>query len=221
RKAVRMAFDYQGAMNKIYAGQAELANGPLPTDIACHPDLPAPAQNLDAAKSTLAQAGITDLSLTLFFQPNFPEQQQEATLLQSNLKQIVVNLELTPIAFADWLARLSDRNNIPQMFLLKDFAQFPDPGAMLGPYYSSTAIGSNRSGYANPQVDALLQQALASPDADAQCKNYEQAQQLINNDAVAINMYTVEDIYGYSQAVTGVHTATAASGPYIPDLHVS
>jgi peptide/nickel transport system substrate-binding protein len=221
RKAIQLAYDYNGAINKIYNGQAQIANGPLPTTMACHPDLPQSAQNLQQAKDTLASAGVSNLSLTLYFQPAFADQQQEAQLLQSNLKSIGVNLDLSPIAFPDWLARLSDRNNIPQMFLLKDFAQFPDPGVMLVPYYMSTAIGSNRSGYSNPQVDGLLQQALASPDADSQCKAYEQAQQLINNDAVAINMYTVEDIYGYSQAVSGLHTATAASGPYIPDLHVS
>ena len=61
-------------------------------------------------------------AVVLFFQPAFEYQKQEATLLQSNLKEIGVTLELTPIAFPDWLARLSDKSQIPQMFLLGDFA---------------------------------------------------------------------------------------------------
>jgi peptide/nickel transport system permease protein len=47
---------------------------------------------------------------------------------------------------------------------------------MLVPYYQSTSIGSNRTGYANPQVDALLTKALSTGDADAQCKAYDEAQ---------------------------------------------
>ncbi len=222
RKAVQLAYDYAGAIQKIYGGDGAIANGPLPTTMACHPDLPKPAQNLDQAKKTLADAGVTDLSLTLFFQPAFHNQQQEAELLQSNLKQIGVTLTLTPIAFPDWLSRLSDRNTIPQMFLLADFAQYPDPGVMLVPYYLSTSVGSNRSGYANPQVDMLLTQALATPDSDQQCsKYYDQAQRLIDADAVAVNMYTLVNVYGYRQSVTGLHLAGAGSGPYIPGLRVS
>jgi peptide/nickel transport system substrate-binding protein len=106
------------------------------------------------------------------------------------------------------------------MFLLKDFAQFPDPGVMLVPYYMSTSVGSNRSGYASPQVDALLQQALSSADADRQCQYYQQAQQLIYQDAVAVNMYTTTNLIGYNSVITGLHGATAASGPYIPDIRL-
>jgi peptide/nickel transport system substrate-binding protein len=220
RKAVQLAYDYNGAIEKLYGGHAEIANGPLPTTMACHPDLPKSAQNLDMAKQTLSDAGVSNLELTLFFQPAFSDQQAEATLLQSNLKQIGVTLNLTPISFPDWLARLSDRNNIPQMFLLKDFAQYPDPGVMLVPYYMSTSIGSNRSGYSNPQVDALLQQALSSASPDQQCQDYQQAQQLIYQDAVAVNMYTTTNLIGYNSAITGLHGAMAASGPYIPDIRL-
>ena len=220
RKAIQLAFDYNGAIDKIYNGQAEVANGPLPTTMACHPDLPKYQQNLDEARQTLADAGISNLSLTMDFQPAFANHQQAAVLLQSNLKEIGVNLDLTPISFPDWLARLSDPSQIPQMMMLEDFAQFPDPGVMLVPYYMSTSIGSNRSGYANPQVDSLLNQALASANPDQQCGFYDQAQRLIYNDAVAVNMYTIVDTYAYNSSLSGVHVATTASGPYIPDIRV-
>lgn len=221
RKAVRLAFDYSGAMEKIHGGAVVIANGPLPTTMSCHPDLPESAQNLDEAKKTLADAGITDLALELFFQPAFHYQQQEAVLLQSNLQQIGVNLTLTPISFPDWLTSLSDWNNIPQMFLLAEFAQLPDPGGMLVPYYMSTSVGTNRSGYSNPKVDDLLSQALATGDAEKQCSAYEEAQRIIDADAVAVNMYTFARPFGYNSEISGFHLIGAGSGPYIPDIRKS
>jgi peptide/nickel transport system substrate-binding protein len=218
RKAVRLAFDYTGAMEKIHGGAVVIANGPLPTTMACHPDLPESAQNLEEAKKTLADAGITNLALELFFQPAFHYQQQEAVLLQSNLQQIGVNLTLTPISFPDWLSSLSDWNNIPQMFLLAEFAQLPDPGGMLVPYFMSTSVGTNRSGYSNPKVDELLNSALATGNAEEQCSAYEEAQRIIDEDAVSVNMYTFARPFGFSESVSGFHLIGAGSGPYIPDI---
>ena len=221
RKAVRLAFDYAGAMEKIHGGAMVLANGPLPTTMACHPELPESVQNLEEAKKVLADAGITDLSLELFFQPAFHYQQQEAVLLQSNLQQIGVNLTLTPISFPDWLSLLSDWDNIPQMFLMAEFAQLPDPGGMLVPYFMSTSVGTNRSGYSNPDVDELLNSALATGDADERCSDYEEAQRIIDEDMVSVNMYTFARPFGYSESVQNFHLIGAGSGPYIPDIRKS
>lgn len=221
RKAVRLAFDYAGAMEKIHGGAMVIANGPLPTTMACHPELPESAQNLEEAKKVLADAGITDLSLEMFFQPAFHYQQQEAVLLQSNLQQIGVNLTLTPISFPDWLSLLSDWENIPQMFLMAEFAQLPDPGGMLVPYFMSTSVGTNRSGYSNPKVDELLNSALATGDADERCKAYEEAQRIIDEDMVSVNMYTFARPFGHSESVQNFHLIGAGSGPYIPDIRKS
>jgi peptide/nickel transport system substrate-binding protein len=221
RKAIKLAYDYDGAMAKIYGGDAEIANGPLPTTMACHPDLPKSKRDVEAAKKTLADAGLSNLQLTMNFQTAFEYQKTEATLLQSNLKDIGITLELTPLAFPDWLARLSDRNQIPQMFLLGDFAQFPDPGVMLVPYYASTSIGSNRTGYSNPKVDELLSKALSTGDATEQCNAYTEAQKLIDDDAPILSMYTRFSSYGYRQNVGGFHVAYAGNGPWVPDLRVN
>ncbi len=221
RKAVRLAFDYAGAMEKIHGGAMVIADGPLPTTMACHPELPESAQNLEEAKKVLTDAGITDLSLEMFFQPAFHYQQQEAVLLQSNLQQIGVNLTLTPISFPDWLSMLADWNNIPQMFLMAEFAQLPDPGGMLVPYFMSTSVGTNRSGYSNPEVDELLNTALATGDAEARCSAYEEVQRIIDEDMVSVNMYTFARPFGYSESVQNFHLIGAGSGAYIPDIRKS
>ncbi|MBZ9939409.1 ABC transporter substrate-binding protein [Mesorhizobium sp. BR1-1-16] len=197
RKAIRLAFDYDGAFKNIISGNGELANGPLPNSLACRPDLPIVKQDLAAAKKILDDAGIKDLTVAMKFQPAKETSKQEAALLQSNLKSIGVNLVLEPIAFPAYLQSLKNVDSIPQMMLLVDFAQFPDPGIVLYKGYKSDAIGTNRSGYSNPEVDKLLDQALASGDAAARCDIYKKVQEIVDADSVMVDMYTLNAPNGY------------------------
>ena len=107
-------------------------------------------------RSSCSSQASTGLTLTLRYQPTNAVQTQEATLFQSNLADIGVTLNLEPIAFADYLTLLSDPNTIPQLMLLNDQAQVPDAGTVLSKTYGSKATGTNKSGYNNPDVDALL-----------------------------------------------------------------
>ena len=197
RKAIRLAFDYDGALKNILTGHGQLANGPLPNSLACRPDIPVVKQDLDAAKKVLADAGIKDLTVTMKFQPAKETSKQEAALLQSNLKSIGVNLVLEPIAFPAYLQSLKNLDSIPQMMLLVDFAQFPDPGIVLYKGYKSDAIGTNRSGYSNPEVDKMLDEALASGDAAKRCDLYKKIQEIIDGDSVMVDMYTLTAPNGY------------------------
>lgn len=220
RQAIRLAYDYQGGLTGIRGGGGELASGPLPTTMGCRPQLPTVSRNLDAARALVVDNGLTGTTLTMNFQPTNSVWQQEATLLQSDLAEIGITLNLEPIAFPDYLARLGDRSRIPQMMLLEDFAQLPVPGDMLTKQFLSTATGTNRSGYANPQVDALLNEAIGTADEAQACTLYAQAQTRIDADAVTLPMYTLQKPFGHTTRVSGVHPAVVGSGPWIPDLRV-
>ncbi|WP_406872695.1 ABC transporter substrate-binding protein [Aminobacter sp. P9b] len=191
RKALRMVYDYSGGLRGIRDGFGALANGPLPARLDCRPELPEVKRDLDAARALLAEAGASNLRLKMNFQPVFDMMKQEATLFQSNLREIGVELELEPIAFPNYLASLKDPNSIPQMMLIEDSAQVPDAGVMLVKSYKSDAIGTNRTGYANPEVDKLLDQAVATADDAKRCDLYKQVQTILHDDAVMIDMYGV------------------------------
>ncbi|MFE7423497.1 ABC transporter substrate-binding protein [Rhodococcus sp. NPDC057529] len=221
RDVVQLAYDYSGGLASIRGGDGTIATGPLPAQFACRPDLPAFGQNLDQAKEVLADAGLSELTLTMKFQPVFKEQEREATLLQSNLAQIGVTLNLEPIAYADYLAALKDPASIPQMMLATDFAQYPDPGVMLVKTYQSDQVGTNKSGYASAVVDDLLRRAVATSDPVARCELYKQAQQTIRGDAVAVNMYTLSLTTAYSDRVTGVGPAVVGSGVWVPAIRAA
>jgi peptide/nickel transport system substrate-binding protein len=191
RKALRLAYDYAGGLKSIRSGRGTIANGVLPNTMNCRPDLPLVKQDLAAAKKLLAEAGVKDLSIKMSFQPVFEEQKQEATLFQSNAEEIGVKVELVPITFPNYLASLKNVDSIPSMMLLTDFAQFPDPGVVLVKGYKSDAIGTNRTAFADPEVDRLLDQALASSDAAVRCDIYKKVQTILDEKSVMIDMYTL------------------------------
>lgn len=220
REALRAAFDYPGALSSIYSGQGTIANGPTPTSLSCRPDLPTAQQDLDKAKQLLADAGLAGTSLTMRYQPVFDQQAQAATLLQSNLKEIGVTLNLEPIAFADYLTSLGNPETIPDIMLLAESAAFPDTGVMVTKTFWSGATTTNKAAYANPQVDALIEQANAEPDADTRCGLYSQAQELIDADSASMPLYTVQTLMGHRADIGGLDVMAAPGGLAIRELTV-
>jgi peptide/nickel transport system substrate-binding protein len=204
RRALQMAFDYKGALKAILDGVGEIARGPLPLGMSCEATFPAYSENLVEAKALLAQAGDQHLTLTMRYQPEIAEQAQEAVLFQSDLKGIGVTLKLVPITFADYLTTLSSTATIPEMMLLADNAQIPNAGSFLSQFYGPDSQGSNRSGYSNPQVNSLLDQAASTSNSTEQCSDYEQVQRIIYQAATAVDLFSIPWPLGYSPNLGGV-----------------
>jgi peptide/nickel transport system substrate-binding protein len=221
REAIRLAYDYQGGLDNLRDGQGTIANGPLPSSLSCRPELPSSEQNLEQAKKVLSDAGLSDLTLTLDFQPAFAEQAQEATLLQSNLAEIGVTLNLEPIAFADYLNLLSDFSTIPEMMLATEAAPYPDAGVMLTRLFLSSAVGTNKMAYSNPEVDSLLADANAEPDADTRCDYYMDAQTIIDEDNAIMPMYTVTAGTAHRPDIAGAELAAPNGSLSIASLTVN
>lgn len=223
RQALRLSFDYEGALAGIRSGSGELNTTMLPAGLSCAADLPVVHQDLDAARQILADAGKSDLTLTMRYQPAFEEQVQEATLLQSNLSEIGVTLNLEPIAFADYLTTLTDWKNIPEMMLAGEGLPVPDPGVMLTQVYSSQAVGTNKPAYSNPQVDALIAQVKSTPDADARCSLMKQIETILDEDNASMPLYTNNTNWAFSDKIAAPASApkTASGQLAIADLRVA
>jgi peptide/nickel transport system substrate-binding protein len=205
RKALQLAYDYEGGLKGIRLGYGKVANGLAPDAFDCRPELPIAKTDLSEAKRLLDEAGVHNLKLTMRFQPLSSEQTREATLFQSNLKKIGVQLNLQPITFPDWLSSLSSVKTIPTMMLAGDSAQYPSLGTWLSTQYSSSAIGTtNRTGYSNSKVDALIAKGLQSASTDESCAAYREAQSLIAKDAPGVHMYSTFAPLVYRKGLEGL-----------------
>jgi peptide/nickel transport system substrate-binding protein len=205
RKALRLAFNYTGGIKTFFQNQGTIENGPVPQGVPCLVNTPAFSQNLAEAKSMLAAAGLSHLTLTLRDQPSLPDQVGEATMFQSDLKSIGVTLNLEPITFPQYLASLTNPKTIPEMALIQDSAPEPDAGLYLEKAFDSANIGStNRAGYKNPQVDALLSRIQTDTDPASSCATAKQVQTIVNDDAPSVSMYTLKAPVAYRSGITGI-----------------
>ncbi|MCS5735554.1 ABC transporter substrate-binding protein [Herbiconiux daphne] len=220
RQALQLAFDYEGALSSILGGQGQIATGPVPLGMPCTLDTPAFAQDLDKAKQLLDDAGQSGLTLTMRYQPDISDQAQEAVLYQSDLQKIGVTLNLEPITFADYLTLLQSTDTIPQMILLADNAQVPNVGSFLTQFYGPDSAGSNRSGFTSPELSALITDAAATSDEAAQCDDYTQAQQIVYDQATAVDLFTIPWPAAYSSRLQNVEASATVTPVSFADVTV-
>ncbi|MDX6740799.1 ABC transporter substrate-binding protein [Actinocorallia sp. A-T 12471] len=220
REAIRLSYDYQGHADTILRGFGGVASGPLPDTMGCRADIAPARQDLAAAKALVDKSGHKGVKLTMAYQSMFTEHAEAATALQSSLKEIGVTLELKPVTYPNFIASLKKVETTPQLSLLWDNPPTPDPGSLLYRTYSSKFVGSgtNYGQYRNPKVDALLDKAVESGDADVQCAAYKEAQTLIDADAATMNIADHETVVVAPKGVTGIEFHPAHVG-YVPQTY--
>jgi peptide/nickel transport system substrate-binding protein len=213
REAVRLAYDYQAHVDQILAGNGSVAEGPLPAAMECHADIPPSEQDLERARALLEEAGQSDLSLTMTYLPVIEEHDRAGTLLQSALREIGVDLQLQGVTFPAYVDLIANVETTPDLGMIYAFPVYPDPNAVLFINFHSQFIGGgyNYAAYANPEVDALVQEAQQLTDLEERCPLYEQAQEIVEGDAVTVNIAT-------PQAVA-VHRAGLEGFGYRPAHH--
>ncbi len=221
RQALQLAFDYSGALKGILKGEGTVATGPIPLGMPCTLSTPAFAQDLNKAKQLLAEAGQSNLTLTMRYQPDISDQAQEAVLYQSDLKTIGVTLNLEPITFADYLTLLKSNATIPQMILLADNAQVPNVGSFLTQFYGPDSLGSNRSGFTTPELSKLIVDASATSDQATQCSDYKSAQQIVYNAATAVDLFTIPWPAAYSDRLHGLTASVVVTPVSFADVRVN
>jgi peptide/nickel transport system substrate-binding protein len=174
----------------------------------CVADLPTAKRDVQKAKDLLRQAGYGEgkpLSLTMLYQPNQIEFSQIATLFQSNWRDVGVDVKLQATTFPNYTALLKDVKTTPAMSLAYDSARYPDVGVLLNSGYHSHNVekGSNRSQYANPEVDKLIDAGIKNPDAAARCEDYKKAQKVIRDDYAGIWIANAERPFVARKDISG------------------
>ncbi len=193
-KEVRQALNY--AINKeelsagLYDGDMVPAGGVLPpVDWAFSEDLKGYPYDPDRAKELLAAAGYNDqnkLTFTLWAytvpRGYNPAGDRLATAVQEYWRQVGVEAE---IQTAEWTQYLANRRDNQYAISLGGWmGDNGDPDNFLYSLLASENVGqSNTSWYENPQVDELLVQAQEATDQEERKRLYQQAEQIIVEDA--------------------------------------
>jgi peptide/nickel transport system substrate-binding protein len=216
RKALSYVYDYQGHVKSIALGQAEVARGPMPSDVPCFDDsIPPMETNLDKAKELLAEAGYPNGGLEFeMLVDNNPREVATGELMAAQAAKVGITIK--PIAM-EWTARIdiwSDQATAPGMGTEYIYAAYADPHQSLYPLLHSSAAGSggyNFGWYQNTQMDQLLDAGRAELDPVKRCELYKQAQQLFMEDMAYIPVIVEKGLTATRDYVKGPHWAPAHS----------
>lgn len=187
RRAVSWAVDRQEILNSVLKGIGVVSQGPLsPSSWAYDPSFQPYTHNVDNAKSELQQAGMTSgFSFDLLISSGSPLTQQLAQFIQSELQPAGITVTIKQETFA---ALLSDSAAHNYQAALLGWSGRPDPDGNTYSWFH-TGGGFNDMQYTNPQVDSLLEDARASSDQAKRTTDYQQANQLILQDAPYVFLY--------------------------------
>ncbi|MCI0369820.1 MAG: ABC transporter substrate-binding protein [candidate division NC10 bacterium] len=187
RQALNHAVDKGAFAQVIMEGRVKPAIGILPPGMPGYSGaLRGYAFDRPRARQLLAEAGYPDGKglppLTLHYNTSLTNRRL-AEFVQAQLAEVGVKVELAAL---DWPAylKLVDAGQT-QMHRMGWIADYPDPENFLTVLFHSRNIGErgNTSRYRNSQVDALLDKADRTTRETERFRLYQQAEQLIVEDA--------------------------------------
>ena len=97
-------------------------------------------------------------------------------------------------------------------------ADYPDPQNFLDLLFHSGSL-ENNSQYSNPQVDKILEQARVESDSNARYKLYQQAEQMIVDDAAWIPLWFTKSYVLVKPYVKG-YDITPMIIPQLKDVYI-
>ncbi|WP_164219579.1 ABC transporter substrate-binding protein [Virgibacillus sp. YIM 98842] len=218
RYAVSHAIDKQAIADALYAGYATPANVPLPPSYMGYNDeVESFEYDPEKAKELLAEAGYEDgLEIDLWTmpvaRPYMPDPETVAQIIQNNLAEIGITANIVREEWAPYLEKTM--NGEHQMYMLGWSGTNGDPDYFLSSLLHGDNVGSsNREFYANDEVDELLNQAKLSVDQDERASFYQQAQELIADDAPMVPLVHSRPVLATTSAVQNYvpHPSTSES----------
>ncbi len=179
RKAIAYAFDYD-ALIQIYNGAASLQTSPLPDAMRGHIDVAdIPRQDLDKAKEYLAKSEYPDGGITLPYVhvAGLEEARRIGLVLLENLKELNINVEITPEQWPNMVANGSRVETSPAMTSVYVTPISTDPDAVAYQYHkNSWGQYYAMAFYDNPEVSDMIDKARASTDWDERAELYARIQ---------------------------------------------
>ena len=192
RRALNFAVDKDLVANAVFSNLVRPATGVIPPGfVGFNPDLEGLIFDEDKAKEELAMSKYADATtrprivITL---PGTGGSPSLTTEVVADMWRRVLDVDVE-IQQVEWATFLQDlhRNRL-QAFSLGWQADYPDPHTFVDVLFR-TGSSINNTNYSNPEVDALLEQANVEADPVRRVKLYQQAEEIIVEDAAWLPLW--------------------------------
>lgn len=182
RQAVALAINREEIRSFAYLGTGEAGAVEMPTGSSWYDaeGIFAATPDLEKAKALLAEAGHADgLTVEYLGLPQYPELLKTGQVVREQLKKIGITMEIKPVDVSVWFdAFVKGEYQITSAYQERTI----DPDN----FYSLVIRSGgpiNTTGYSNPEVDALIDQAAAETDTTKRKDLYRQIRAKVTADA--------------------------------------
>ncbi|MCB0191411.1 MAG: peptide ABC transporter substrate-binding protein [Anaerolineae bacterium] len=195
RQAFNLALDKQRMVKIVFQGNVPAASGIVPPTMPGYenPNLSDFEYDPERALELIAESSYEDVTefpeITLNISGSGGRAPQIIESIVESYKQnlgVEIAVEQTP--WADFLEDLNQPDPSYQLYQLGWVADYPDPQNFLEVLFYSDS-SQNHGNYSNPEVDALLDEARRTQDAEERLALYQEAEQMILTDAAWVPLY--------------------------------
>ncbi|HEX2282093.1 MAG TPA: ABC transporter substrate-binding protein, partial [Thermomicrobiales bacterium] len=166
--------------------------------------------DVERARSLMEEAGHADgFSTTITSWSQYSFLSNAAVVLQEQLRQIGIEAELNLVENATM---------VDQVYVGKTYdiavtgeSAYVDPNTLILPNFKSEESG-NFVNYSNPEVDALIDQGIATTDQNERARIYQQIQTILLEDLPWVNLFVANQYEAMKTNVKGyVHIPTGSN----------
>jgi len=175
RRALSFAVDRDAIAEAAHFGAATPNQTAIPEGNPWHHDYAPFTVDPAQAEQMLADAGVEDLSVELMVTTEFEQTIAAAQVIESDWAEIGVDVSIQVLDFTEWLARQGEGEF--DAFLLGWLGNI-DPYDFYHLQHHSEGI-FNFHGYANEEVDRLLDEALTETDEARRKELYDEAVEML------------------------------------------
>ena len=204
RRAISWSTDYQGLVKGILAGNGKQMRGPIPDGMwGFDPQAMQYSNDPTQAKAAWEKVADKPKTLTFLYSDSDPNWEPIALSTQASLNALGISVKLEKLANATMRDRIGKGDyDIAIGNWSPDFA---DPYMYMNYWFQSDKKGlpGNRAFYANPQVDALLKQAISTTDQAARTRDYQAAQKIVIDEAAYVYLFQKNYQVAMNKAVQG------------------
>ena len=199
RQAIAYAIDRDAILQAVSYGTAEANQLAIPKDSFWYAEYSRYSLDLATAQELLDDAGFTGGTLDMLATSDYPETVTAAQIIASNLAEIGITVEIRQPDFSTWL---DEQNSGNFDMLMMGWLGNIDPDDF---YYSQhhSEGGSNAQGYANAEVDELLDAGRVETDQDLRKQQYTDAATIIADECSYIYLYNPSVIQTWTPDLGG------------------
>jgi len=205
RKALSWVTDYNVVVNDIWPYYVQSV-GPVPQTLPGHnKDVLQYSYNLEKAKEEMAKsayAGQENIPFTLSWCAEVPDEEKVALLFQVNAAEIGIDVEIFKKPFGLMIDDAQTVKTTPNGSVVYVAAHYNEAGSMLETRYHSKSQGTweQCEWLGSPDIDAAIEDALATVDEDERFRKYAEIQHTLVDLAPTIWLADQALEFGYQAA---------------------